>query len=56
MQESKSCSFAALVIKNVPGEELSDSANAQAGPSCSKLTTSLVNDSLKFTLSNTQIC
>ena len=25
------------------------------GPSCSKLTTSLVNDSLKFTLSDTQI-
>ena len=27
-----------------------------SGPSCSKLTTSLVNDSLKFTLSDTQIC
>ena len=26
------------------------------GPSCSKLTTSLVNDSLKFALSDTQIC
>ena len=26
------------------------------GPSCSKLTMSLVNDSLKFTLSDTQIC
>ena len=25
-------------------------------PSCSKLTTSLVNDSLKFTLGDTQIC
>ena len=25
-------------------------------PSCSKLTMSLVNDSLKFTLSDTQIC
>ena len=25
------------------------------GPSCSKLTMSLVNDSLKFTLSDTQI-
>ena len=25
-------------------------------PSCSKLTTSLVNDSLKFTMSDTQIC
>ena len=27
----------------------------QSGPSCSKLTTSLVNDSLKFTSSDTQI-
>ena len=27
-----------------------------SGPSCSKLTTSLVNDSLKFTLSDTQMC
>ena len=27
-----------------------------AGPSCSKLTTSLVNDSLKVTSSDTQIC
>ena len=26
------------------------------GPSCSKLTTSLVNDSLKFKSSDTQIC
>ena len=26
------------------------------GPSCSKLTTSFVNDSLKFTLRDTQIC
>ena len=27
-----------------------------SGPSCSKLTSSLVNDSLKFTSSDTQIC
>ena len=27
-----------------------------AGPSCSKLTTSLVNDSFKFKSSDTQIC
>ena len=27
-----------------------------SGPSCSKLTTSLVNDSLKFTSSDIQIC
>ena len=26
------------------------------GPNCSKLTTSLINNSLKFTLSDTQIC
>ena len=29
---------------------------SKSGPSCSKLTTSLVNDSLKFTWSDTQIC
>ena len=28
----------------------------QPGPNCSKLTMSLVNDSLKFTSSDTQIC
>ena len=28
----------------------------KSGPSCSKLTMSLVNDSLKFTSSDTQIC
>ena len=32
------------------------SLNKKSGPSCSKLTTSLVNDSLKFTSSDTQIC
>ena len=30
-------------------------ASWKTGPSCSKLTTSLVNDSLKFTSSDTQI-
>ena len=30
--------------------------NKTSGPSCSKLTMSLVNDSLKFTSSDTQIC
>ena len=30
--------------------------NLKSGPSCSKLMTSLVNDSLKFTSSDTQIC
>ena len=29
--------------------------SSRSGPSCSKLTTSLVNDSLKFTSSDTQI-
>ena len=33
-----------------------DNNNGQAGPSCSKLTMSLVNDSLKFTSSDMQIC
>ena len=32
------------------------SVNKTTGPSCSKLTMSLINDSLKFTLSDTQIC
>ena len=31
-------------------------ASYVSGPSCSKLTTSLVNDSLKFTSSDIQIC
>ena len=30
--------------------------DGKPGPSCSKLTTSLVNDSIKCTLSGTQIC
>ena len=29
---------------------------SQTGPTCSKITMSLVNDSLKFTSSDTQIC
>ena len=32
------------------------SCGYSSGPSCSKLTMSLVNDSLKFTSSDTQIC
>ena len=39
---------------SLPKEE--STAFHEPGPSFSKLTTSLVNDSLKFTLSNTQIC
>ena len=35
--------------------KLTDLKHYQPGPSCSKLTMSLVNDSLKFTLSDTQI-
>ena len=30
--------------------------SSRSGPNCSKLTMSLVNDSLKFTLSDMQIC
>ena len=33
-----------------------DLRRKKSGPGCSKLTTSLVNDSLKFTSSDTQIC
>ena len=36
-------------------EMLLSEPNRRSGPSCSKLTTSLVNDSLKFTSSDTQI-
>ena len=42
-QESSFCISAQLLIRH-------------AGPSCSKLRMSLVNDSLKFTSSDTQIC
>ena len=38
----------------IPQKVKSEKPNS--GPSCSKLTMSLVNDSLKFTLSDTQIC
>ena len=44
-------------VKGLRGEQyafLIDSYNS--GPSCSKLTTLLVNDLLKFTSSDTQIC
>ena len=40
-------------IKKKNIEELSSNT---PGPSCSKLAMSLVNDSLKFTSSDTQIC
>ena len=42
LSRNKSCIFPMLGL-------------AKPGPSCSKLTTSLVNDSLKFTSSDTQI-
>ena len=35
---------------------LLNSRTSSSGPSCSKLMTSLVNDSLKFTSSDMQIC
>ena len=38
------------------GGKFSNLLHWLSGPSCSKLTTSLVNDSLKFTSSDTQIC
>ena len=38
------------------GVMLYSSVSNYSGPSCSKLTMSLVNDSLKFTSSDTQIC
>ena len=37
-------------------EDPKSACASRSGPSCSKLTTSLVNDSLKFTSSDTQIC
>ena len=51
IQQSNSsiCCFLKVTVQTLPKTSLS-------GPSCSKLTTSLVNDSLKFTLSDTQIC
>ena len=45
-------SFIAASLQHI--DILSD--KEQSGPSCSKLTMSLVNDSLKFTSSDTQIC
>ena len=48
-------------VFNIKGKDRSIQLNnhkkkrLQAGPSCSKLTTSLVNDSLKFVSSDTQI-
>ena len=42
---------------NIVDQDQLASANwYRSGPSCSKLTTSLVNDSLKFTSSDMQIC
>ena len=37
-------------------KEYSQAISQISGPSCSKLMMSLVNNSLKFTLSDTQIC
>ena len=43
-----------LYVPRVPGNVKKPAQHP--GPSCSKLTKSLVNDSLKFTSSDTQIC
>ena len=43
------CTNIVLVQKNI----LTQPTKYYSGPSCSKLTTPLVNDSLKFTLSDT---
>ena len=45
-----------MIINLLPWYTMYDAQNKESGPSCSKLTTSLVNDSLKFTSSDTQIC
>ena len=44
------------VCAQVLANHSKDSRGYELGPSCSKLTTSLVNDSLKFTSSDTRIC
>ena len=45
------------ICQSLQSDRLKHSQNdiQQTGPSCSKLTMSLVNDSLKFTSSDTQI-
>ena len=54
------CTWKISKIVNVNGEDANLTAeikdSCSPGPSCSKLTSSLVNDSLKFTSSDTQIC
>ena len=39
-----------------PSFKVKENSVQPSGPSCSKLMTSLVNDSLKFISSDTQIC
>ena len=45
-----------LLLKRRSTKATSEAKSVSPGPSCSKLTMSLVNDSLKFTLSDTKIC
>ena len=45
-----------LRLKHMKKAKKKKPASKQSGPSCSKLTMSLANDSLKFTSSDTQIC
>ena len=44
------------ILNNIYYFFSNDDVLEHTGPGCSKLTTSLVNDSLKFTSSDTQIC
>ena len=50
------CLFSCLFFGDYIFYELNHCVCTSPGPSCSKLTTSLVNDSLKFTSSDTRIC
>ena len=43
-------------LKHALVETVDKVRHCKTGPSCSKLMMSLVNDSLKFTSSDTQIC
>ena len=51
-----SAEFVRRVVKDTVHVDSFADFGCTAGPSCSKLTTSLVNDSLKFQSSDRQIC
>ena len=54
-EESKLVGLVLMASQVSRAQICSDHGNLSR-PNCSKLTMSLVNDSLKFTLSDTQIC